>query len=170
MKAGIFMIFEHGKQSIKQKGFSLLDVIVAIFIVTVGLVAVSTLVNSSLRAVSAAENKIIASGLAQEGIETVRFLRGASGDWNAWFGSASTGDYRIQYNSSNLEPYADSFLLVDPAVSLYQYTSGNPSIFKRKISITSVSSQEVVVKSIITWADRGTSYSLEVEDRLWNWK
>lgn len=59
----------------KERGFTLLEVITAIFILTVGAGASFSLIQQTLLASSLIEFKLIASYLAQEGIEVVRNIR-----------------------------------------------------------------------------------------------
>jgi hypothetical protein len=153
-----------------QQGFNLLGVIVAIFIVAIGLSAIIGMVNSAIKGVYSTQNKIIASGLAQEGIEIVKNFRGNSNDWDTWFSNGVSGDYQAQYDSNQLAPYADTFLLRDPATGLYQYTTGTPTIFKRKIVAAVISANEIRFKSIVSWTERGAVKNLEVENRMWNWR
>jgi len=152
-----------------KNGFSLLGVIIAIFIAITGLIAILSLANYSLSAASNSKMKLIASGLAQEGIEVVRNMRESQSDWNNWYSSVVNGDYRIQYNSSSLMAYSDVPLKID-SNGLYQYDSGNNSPFYRKISLSKISDNEVKVVVEIKWLERGRLHSLIAEDRLWNWK
>jgi len=63
------------KKQKKRRGFTLLEVIIAIFILTVGAGASFALIQQTLLASSLIEFKIIAAYLAQEGIEIVRNIR-----------------------------------------------------------------------------------------------
>ena len=58
-----------------KKGFTLLEVITAIFILTVGVGGALSLMNQTLSTASIIEQRLIASYLAQEGIEIVRNIR-----------------------------------------------------------------------------------------------
>jgi len=58
-----------------QRGFTLLEAIVSIFIVTVGVGGVFTLVNQTIGGTQAVSSKLTATYLAQEGIEVVRNIR-----------------------------------------------------------------------------------------------
>lgn len=58
-----------------QKGFSIAEVLLAAFVLSIGLVAVLALVNVGLKETAASRDVIIASGLAQEGVELVRNVR-----------------------------------------------------------------------------------------------
>lgn len=58
-----------------QKGFSTPEVILSIFLVSVGMVAVMAVMTSSLRYSYQSQDVIIATALAQEGLELVRNIR-----------------------------------------------------------------------------------------------
>lgn len=151
-----------------QKGFSLLGVIVAIFLVSMGLVAILTLANYSLRAATLSKDKVIASFLAQEGIEAVRFIRESQVDWGAWYASINSGSYRVRYNSGLLN-FVDTPLLINNN-GFYQYGSGATTPFYRRIILTKISANELRVSAEIKWQDKGQWHYLTAEDRLWNWK
>ena len=156
---------------LKQNGFSLLGIIIAIFIISVGLTAILTLSNFSVRAAAASKDKVIGSFLAQEGIEAVRFMRESQVDWSVWYNSISNGSYRVQYNSGLLG-FADTALLID-GNGFYQYNSGATTPFYRRIILTkapSGDSNELKVVAEIKWQDRGQWNYLRAEDRLWNWR
>lgn len=164
------MQISNGVNEFKKNGFSLLGVIIAIFITTTGLVAILSLANYSLEAGSNSKMKLIASGLAQEGIEIVRNMRESQLEWSNWYSSVINDDYRVQYNSSALMSYSDVPLRIDSNSGLYQYDFGNNSPFYRKISLSKISANEVKVVVEIKWLERGRWYYLITEDRLWNWK
>lgn len=156
------------KFSIQKNGFSLLGVIIAIFIITMGLIAILSLANYSLQAASNSKMQLIASGLAQEGIEVIRNLRESQSNWSDWYSLVSSGDYRVQYNSG-LMSYTDIPLKIN-SNGLYQYDSGNNSPFYRRIRLSKISDNEVKVVAEIKWQERGKWHYLIAEDRLWNWK
>jgi Tfp pilus assembly protein PilV len=58
-----------------KKGFSIGEVIISAFVLSVGLVAVIGLIASSIRSSASTRDQIIATELAQEGIELVRNVR-----------------------------------------------------------------------------------------------
>lgn len=81
-------------------GISLLEVIVAMTIITIGLVGVLSLVIQNVEAQYIDKNILMASGLAQEGLELVRNVRDTN--WlapgNAWKqGLTGDGTYTIDY-------------------------------------------------------------------------
>jgi hypothetical protein len=153
-----------------QKGLSLLDVVVAIFIIIVGLVGILSLINHSLGSSSRGKNEIVASFLAQEGIEMIRLMRSANADWADWYNSVNDGNYRVQYSDNYLMSYSDVPLKVDPNNGLHNYNAGSDSIFHRRINLVKISSDEIKVISEIKWFYKGQWYYLVVEDRLWKWQ
>jgi len=152
------------------KGFSLIGVMVSVFITSVSLVGILGLVNMALQEASLGKMKLIASGLAQEGIEVVRDIRKAETEWDDWYSSVTSGNYLIQYDSTSLAVFADTPLLLDSGSSLYQYSTGNNSPFYRKIILTKISANEVKILVEVKWSNRGTWRYLITEGRLWNWK
>ena len=154
------------------KGFTLLETIVAVGVIMVGLIAVLVLINSSLSYVSLIKDRLIAAYLNGEGLEVVRNIRDNNWLQNlAWNNGISDGDYNIAYNSLSLSPYADTELMLDASSGgLYNYSSGSPSGFKRKISIANLSSYELRVISMVTWRRKGINYTNSAEDHLFNWK
>lgn len=153
------------------KGFTLLETIVAVGVIMVGLVAVLTLINNSLFYVSLIKDRLVAANLNSEGLEVVRNIR--DNNWlqnRAWNNGLSNGDYNVVYNSLSLSSYADTELMIDASNGLYNYSSGGPSGFKRKISISNLSSYELRVISTIAWQRKGITYTNSVEDHLFNWR
>ncbi len=162
----------------KDKGFSLIGIIVSIFIISVGLMGILGLANTSLKGAALSKARLIASGLAQEGVEVVKGIRKLNEDdesnWGNWHSNVVSGDYRIQYDSSSLMPFSETPLNLDTTSGLYQYDSGTNSIFYRKVSLTKnpdgLSDDQVKVVVEIKWLLKGGQHVLIVEDRLWNWK
>lgn len=153
-----------------QKGFTLLGLIVAIFIVAVGLVGILALANISLKGASVSKMRLIASGLAQEGIEIVRDTRRANTEWDDWYTLVSSGNYRVQYDSVSLMSFLSTPLRLNTGSGLYQYDSGGNTPFYRRVELTKISADEVKVVVEIKWQTKGQWYFLTAEDRLWNWK
>ena len=166
----------------RQNGFSLLEVMVAISIVTVGLGGAMALITMSFSAGAASTERLIAANLAQEGIEVVRNIRDInySSDsvrWQNWYNSVSNGTYAVQFDST-------TFILGNTYLSPLNFNAGNgrysydprnsPSSFTRKIILTKApapdyNANEIKVECVVSWSEKGVAKSLIVEDRLWNW-
>ncbi len=99
------------------RGFTLVEVMVALVIVSVGMLGAYGLVNQSLALANSAANRFTAVHLAAEGTEIARnirdtnylkFYRGA-GNWN---------DGLTGYESGGAADYSSSELTADPAALL----------------------------------------------------
>jgi len=157
-----------------KKGFTLLEVIITIFIVSIGLIGILSLVNISLKGPALSKDRLIASGLAQEGIEIVRDIRKSNvnwGDWEWYSGATATGtlsNFIVQYDGTFL-PYMEFPLKWDDHFG-YQFAFGSTSPFYRKVTLEKISYKEVKVVVEVKWQLKGQEHTLTAEDRLWNWK
>lgn len=155
----------------EKNGFSLLGVMIAIFITIIGLTAILNLASYSLKAGSSSKMDLIAAGLAQEGIELVHSFRESYENWQDWYNDSSIiGDHRVQYDSSDFMPYAAEPLKYDSSSGFYQYNIGNNSAFSRMITLAKISDNEIRVTVRIDWQEGAVARSLAAEDRMWNWK
>lgn len=162
-------------------GFSMLGIIIAIFITLIGIVGILMLVNDSLKGSGLSEMRVVAAGLAQEGVEIVRGFRREYSDWDDWYNNIIDSDYYIQYNSECLTccpslagtcPTEETALKIDTSsgsYGIYQYNSGDNTTFFRKVTINKLSNVEVQVIVEVKWQSKGQEYTLTAEDRLWNW-
>ncbi len=159
-----------------KKGFSLMEVIIAIFVITIGITGAMSLITYSISNVAISKSKIIAVSLAQEGIEVVRNIRDTNWiedvDWNDGLDPAvdCPGGCRIQYSSLSLMSLSSNPALKIDGNSFYQYDVGADTRFHRKIEITNISANEIKVVSEVTWNERGRSPEVIAETRLYNWK
>jgi len=152
-------------------GFTLIETIVAVGIIVIGLVSALTLITNSLFYVSNIGDRLIAANLTAEGLEVARNIR--DNNWIAnlsWNSGLADGDYQASYNSTVLSPYGGNPLLFDNGSGLYNYSSGSPTNYIRRISIANLSSYEIRVVSTVTWQRRGVTYSNSAESHLFNWK
>lgn len=129
----------------RRRGFSLVEVLLTLMILSVGVSAVAVLMTSNIKNSISAKNQVIASELAQEGLELVTRLK-SNQDKTATKFTADMPvigtDYRIDYNSnygafksSNIPDDAQKRLNLS-ASSLFLHTATTPSKFYRKISVT----------------------------------
>lgn len=156
-------------------GFTLVETLVSLVILSVALIPIINLSGGTSRASSNIQDNLIASGLAQEGIEVVRAIR----DTN-WFNSRafdsglSDGVYQAEWDSTTLLSLGDNPVLkLDNG--LYNYSTGTPSKFKRAITITKIEQggigNELKVTSTVTWFEQGgIDRSISAELHLFNWK
>lgn len=168
------MIFNCPKKYLKKnKGFSLMEVIIAIGIIVVGVVGLVSLMNFIIISGRVSADRLVAINLAQEGVEIARNSRDQSLNWNSWI---SDGDYRAEIAPT--EPYAWTLkknpatyqLNYDSATGFYQYEAGVISNFSRKITVNTLSGDEKQIISQVSWYEHGRVHILNVESRLYNWK
>ena len=170
----------------RQKAFTLIEVLIAITILTIGILSGFVLVTRALYNVAVIKDRLTASFLAQEGIELTRqirdsnFLRILNNEESAdWKDGLADGSYTIESKVGS----EDSIKLVsvdageapnffyDNNTKIYNYTNGEPTDFNREIKITTSpdSDDEIRVESIIKWKTRTIDFNLIVEDHLYNW-
>ncbi len=152
------------------KGFTLLETIVAVGLIVVGLVAALVLITTSLFYVSNIQDRLAAANLTAEGIEVVRNIRDNNWLQNlVWNNGLADGDYQAAYDSMSLSLYSADPLLLD-SNGVYNYTSGETTSYVRKISILNLSNYEIRIVAAVTWQRRGITYSSSAEEHLFNWK
>ncbi len=170
-------------------GISILEVVVAILIITMGMVGVLSLVIQNIQAQYINKNILIATGLAQEGLELVRNVRDLNWlkqgyVWNQDI--VADGTYTIDYRGRSSISQAVNFvgdagarLYINNEVGLYKnlYThasSGNtPTNFYRLITVVenpSPNPNYLYVKCAIRWLEGSQSHDYTAETYLYNWR
>lgn len=149
-----------------RNGFSMIEVIFSVFVISIGLTGTTALLNDSMRESISSRDSVIASQLAQEGIELVRNLR--DNNWEnergsfatAYFPSGDKSNCKIDYNDTDMQNsncIADNdFQLYLSGGLYYQHTSIGATATKyfRKIKIDydpDVSPTKAIVTSFVKW-------------------
>ncbi|MDD5031480.1 MAG: prepilin-type N-terminal cleavage/methylation domain-containing protein [Patescibacteria group bacterium] len=161
----------------KQAGFSILEIMVAIFIITMGLIGVLSLITQNIQVEYINKNNLIASQLAQEGLELVRNIR--DNNWlagNNWDDGITPGAYIVDYNGK-----IDSVAGIGEAKlqrrndvgeeGYYWHEASDPdSPFSRLITITQTSPELLNISCLIRWEDRGGAYQYVADTILYDWR
>ncbi len=165
-----------------EKGFTLLEVIIAVFIISVGVGGVAKLMPSLIAGASLNQSRLTAAYLAQEGMEIVRNIRDTnwleahyidgSIEWDDGLANCSVG-CEVDYSSvAQLSPlliaYGSGRYLNIDSVGLYSYGAGTQTKFKRKITVQ-VAGDILTININVHWDDRGKSYDFPVEEKLYRW-
>lgn len=163
----------------KKNGFSIVEVMVSITILTIGLLGVSSLVIQNIKVQRINKNDLVASMLAQEGLELVRNLRDknwldqSNPDWRAGINDdddtfaidyfLSSQDFNPDYiNDSETKLYLkDGFYAHDP--------TGASTIFSRLISITDYADY-MAASSTVRWTMAGKTSDYVLETRFYDWR
>ncbi|MDX9913148.1 MAG: hypothetical protein RBS77_01040 [Candidatus Moranbacteria bacterium] len=161
-----------------KKGFSIGEVILSTFVLGVTMVSVLSLYNQGLKSFQDERDSIIASMLAQEGVELARNVRdnnwarrsGVDDTDPATFASfgVSAGntenDCRISYNSYVMNgeeiDYGSGILCAGASYALYVNAAGfythnstgaTATKFRRAITLDYSNSDDIVVTSFVSW-------------------
>jgi hypothetical protein len=179
---------EKNIRSSNSKSFTLLEVILAITVLTLAVGGSFILISQTIASVSVVQSKLIASYLAQEGIEVVKNIRDTN--WlkiQPWDQSLEEGDYEVDYDDFSLtecsspcdygHDYNLHFLKI-PDQGFYNYDLGDPTIFKRKITISDKvdlddppdgEMDKLKVSVEVLWKEKGKIHSITSIEYLYNW-
>jgi len=154
---------------LNNKGFTLIEVFVAISILSVGLVGAFGVLPVMIKNQSMNADSFLASQIANEGMEIVRNIRDGNwlleSDWKLGLTTCS-GGCEIDYNDISLVNYQNRFLKVNDN-GFYNYESGQNSKFKRKISILPVGDY-LNVKVEVFWNGKGSPFL--IEENFYDWR
>lgn len=160
-----------------RRGQALIEAIIALTVLTFGMVGIFTLLSNSFGLNKTTTNQYVAVNLAAEGIEMVRNLIDINTMANEpvqtvpWNSGISDGSWEADYNDTGLTNYSGRLLLFDPTSELYSYDLGAGTIFRREIEIENVSLYQIRTISRVTWRDRGgVNFDVVLEDRFFNWR
>ena len=176
------------------KGFTLMEAMVAIFVIITGIVGVMTLITHTITSAQISKDRLTAAYLAQEGIEIVRNIRDtnwleqyteSTNPWNEGLTGCS-GDCEADYFCSTVEDpdptnpashyclasYDSGHFLKINTNDLYNYATGIDTKFKRKITISDgpISNNSLNVEVEVFWEERGRTHQVTVKEILYNWR
>jgi prepilin-type N-terminal cleavage/methylation domain-containing protein len=177
------------KLSINNKGFTVLETMVAILIASMAIAGASLAARGGIRAGGIAKEEIKAFYLAQEALEylsnvrntnEISTLNGSTRDWLYGVASASS-DPCYPGKTCVIDPY-DS---VSPIATCsgacpnmrqhstdYRmgYTSSwNPTQYKREVTLERTSATEAVVTIRVSWEHSGDTREFKTKSILTNW-
>ncbi|MCK4520752.1 prepilin-type N-terminal cleavage/methylation domain-containing protein [Candidatus Parcubacteria bacterium] len=168
----------------KNKGFTILELLVTIFIISIGILGASAAINKTMSLTSNYSSKLIAVSLAQEGIEIVRNIRDGNfleqraspaTPWNDGF--VTPGDYEADYTMADgLDNWTNRYLKTNS--NGFYFYSDNPiyseTKFKRKITISEIAdiidpnSRAILVE--VSWLEKGDTKTITAKEYLCNWE
>ncbi|KND51387.1 MAG: putative Type IV pilus pilin [Parcubacteria bacterium C7867-001] len=186
------MIMTMNHRSSVHAGFTLVETLVAITILSIAIIGPFHAVQSALNGSYTARDYLAASALAQEGMEQVRYIRGNNYLYNvanpsstrSWLygldgsgGTPSCGaPAKCTVDTTNLSTPIAVCLngtcspLSLSTTNLYnQAEVGTVTRFTRSVTITSSSANEATVDVTVTWISAHTPYSVTVTSVLTNW-
>ena len=143
-------------KSRRVKGFSFLEVIISLFVLSVGFLGVTKLSVETLKQSFLQRDALIASLLAQEGVEGVYQIRDSNvsrGESDIFVGIAA-GTYRVDIgNPSTLSNSGDYHLYFDDGNFYKHLPDGLPTKFSRRVTVENIdagSARRIV--SMVVWS------------------
>ena len=157
------------------KGFTLIEVLAAMFIMVMGVLGMFGLISRTVTFNSSVNSQLVASYLSQEGLEIVRNIRdanllaihkGAGGQWDDGLTACAAG-CGADYNDTALGSFQGTLLKLNNG--FYTYDAGTDTIFTRKITIDSATIDVLKVSVDVSWQDKGNTRTVRGATELYNW-
>jgi len=164
------------------KGFTLVEVLVAISILAISAGLIFTLFHAMVTLVPESSSRLEAYYLAQEGVEIARNVRDTNFakivaaepgiNWLDGLDACEAG-CEADYKSEGLVPTTDRFLLFSGG--FYEYGgSGEETRFKRTISVDPeggdpLTATKADVEVQVSWEERGRTHTVQVSTQIHNW-
>ncbi|MCB9805848.1 prepilin-type N-terminal cleavage/methylation domain-containing protein [Candidatus Nomurabacteria bacterium] len=169
----------------KQRGFTILETLVAIFILVLSITGPMVFAQSGLRASFQSRDQITAFYLAQDVIETVKNIRDDNAiDGDDWLvglvgaGKCSSSN-PCMIDTTESSPTAVSCGSTCPALNIvddvngikYTYSGGSESRFTRTTYINQISNDEAEVVVEVEWITpvRVGRNRIVVQENIYNW-
>jgi prepilin-type N-terminal cleavage/methylation domain-containing protein len=170
----------------KNYGFTLLETLVAVTILTMVIIGPLTLAINSISAAMISQNQIIAFYLAQEAIEYIGNIRDSNflqgNDWLDGLADCAGAD-GCYVDIPHLSDFPNNItacigecpkIKYDDGGYYYNYQVGNDTIFIRTVKITpniGGNSDEVKVEVVAQWLEKfGGQKSFILQKNLFKWK
>jgi len=180
----------------RQKGFTIIELVIAIFILSIGVVGIYSAFSVVVILTSDAKDRLIGAYLAQEGAEIIRNIRDSNWinmslhpdtiTWDNGLSYCENGSScRADFKTPGVQPWTGGdadYLKKDGAAGFYNYIKGTITKFKREIKIeclpTHVCENDYIMKVSVRvfWPKKpsillpgGGTESIQVEETLYDW-
>jgi len=165
-------------------GFTLIETLVAIAILVAAITGPLTLASQSLFSAFVARDQMIASFLAQDAIEFIRYKRDTNFLNNHPLPLTNAGSLGLctTVNGCQIDSYVESIesctaggcdaLLFDDATGVYGYISNTSTVvtpFERIVQIQEQSPTEALVSVTVKWKTRSINKEFTVEEIIYDW-
>ncbi|MCK9445579.1 prepilin-type N-terminal cleavage/methylation domain-containing protein [bacterium] len=165
----------------KEKGFTLLEMLISIMIITIGIFGTYSAVLKYTKATQQARENLTAVYLCQEGIEIIKNIRDSNWisavSWDTGLTACNSGceiDYEKKGGdgtTNGLTTWSSpgNFLYIDETTGLYKYEHTSADIetpWTRKITIDNGTTDILKITVLVTWG----SNNMIVKEDIYNWK
>jgi len=162
--------------NLKEKGFTLLETLIAVAIIVIGTLGVFSAVAKYSQMTEQERDNLVASYLCQEGIEIVKNIRDTNwveeaASWKDGLTGCSAG-CQAEFDDTSFSAFSSaSFLYIDHDTGLYKYIASPvaedvETPYTRKIVITEVGDDELDIEVTVYWH----ASSMVVKQNIYNWK
>lgn len=155
-----------------------METVVTLFILSVGLLTILSLLRKSFYFQALKKDLIIASYLSQEGIELMKNIRDTNiilgQDYDIWDGISSAGigeyTYKVDYYTLIATPCPSiSQATLQQEDGFFRHlTGGDDTIFKRLITVRAETLASTSVESWVSWTTKGQDYNYKLETILYD--
>lgn len=154
----------------RQRGFTLLESLVAIAVFTVGVSTAVFVITQAISVGSRTRDRVIATHLAQEGIEVIRNVRDrnwlAGRSWTQGIDDLTNACLQWDSDYDTISCATGAYVMYDSS-SMYYVQTSVPGPFSRSVTTTLVSPEQLKVVSTVTC---GGNCSVSLEEYLYDWK
>lgn len=159
------------------KGFTLIEALVAITILTIAIAGPITIASRGLISAMFARDQITAFYLAQEAVEFIRNKRDENNikgnDWLSGLGTCSNSTscvIDVQNNNINNCPSdVCPVLKYDKNTGFYNYSTGVDSIFTRKVKIENIDIKENSIIVTLSWSSKVGQKTFSIKENIFDW-
>ena len=165
------------KNNTEKKGFSIVEIITVLFIMSMGLVGILSLIVQNIQSQSYNKGNLIAYQLAQEGIELIRKVRDSN--WRAgaaYDNNLADGQYYMDYRDAapHLHDIANpgELIMKQDGADFYinDPVAATTTPFSRLITIYKIDDHSLRVNAKIGWSENNRNYTYDLETILYNWR
>jgi prepilin-type N-terminal cleavage/methylation domain-containing protein len=165
----------------KNRGFTLIEALVAIAILTISIAGPITIASKGLASAVFARDQITAFYLAQEAVEYIRNQRDENNlNGNDWLDGLSEcmdeNICTIDINESNPNDIIAqcpggvcSVLKYDDDINFYNYSTGEDSNFTRETNVEVINVKEAAITTTLSWSTGVLSKSFTVKEHILDW-
>lgn len=170
------------KQKVKHNnGFSILEITISIFIISMAFIALLSLTGQNIQAQNTNKNSLIASQLAQEGLELVRNARDTNWKnhlsyYENIYDDAGDNTFSIDYNgTTNFSPDSindnNAKIYINASGYYDHIDSGSATPFRRLVTTATTDKDEYLeVECKVKWNERGKDNEYTAKTLLYAWR
>jgi Tfp pilus assembly protein PilV len=165
-------------RGVENSGMSLVEVVVAMGVLTLVGVALVTLVLQAVFAANSAKLRAMAIKYADEGMEVARAVRGQQTNWATFVTSCASSPATNYWVKGNSGFNCDNGILDDCtpsppdlcSASQHVATTLPGSLFIRTVNFQANGADTVNVTVLVTWKDRGQGREVRLKTQFSRWQ